>query len=92
MADENLFDGLARAAGGGSRRDLFRIAAAALIGGALTTRERGSASAARGRLNGQSCRENSDCASEYCALTDPKHNRGVCAFFCPSESISPAGC
>jgi hypothetical protein len=74
----------AREASGG-RRSFLRLAVASVIGGASVVLHSRSTFAARGRAAGQTCRNDSDCATGYCALIDPKHSRGVCEYICESE-------
>jgi hypothetical protein len=75
---ESQFDELAKEAAGGSRRAIVKASIGVAIGGAFGLRGIRSSLAARGRPDGSTCRDGSDCASENCIITDDKHGRGFC--------------
>ncbi len=79
---KSRMDELAMTAASGSRRALIKASIGAAFGGALGLTGLRSTSAARKRADGAVCRANSDCQSNFCAITDCKHNRGICSSEC----------
>jgi hypothetical protein len=81
--DDTKFDDLSKETANSSRRRVLKVTAAVAVGGALSAVKLGSASAAQKRKNGVSCRQDSDCLSDFCGSWDEKHHRGICQDYCP---------